>query len=300
MAMVRIRQERSQGAQVGGVDAVNPILSPRILIMDLSTLPDVVKALSYFSPFAIAAPLLWAMIRSRSLYPLRERLWRLTHRRKDSDRDWLSGPLRDREELLKFRVLFMWADNLPEAKRVAAWAEAHAIDVGTLGDCGHLFDRKKLALADKLPSPKAELVGLLIGVGFAMVLFAFGGLAVLKQDAVMSLKSNGHWIEFTETSARPFGVHRTDAMTLADCRGGEDPAKFKEDRAVVCEILGDPKLSSSVHDAIQSQRVVGVMFLFYGIFFGTPVYRWALRARTARAVRDELDREARDSETKDE
>lgn len=263
--------------------------------MDLSTLPEFVKILSYLSPLAIVGPLLWSMIRSRSLYPLRERLWRFTHRRKVSDRDWLSGPLRDREELLKFRLLFMWADSLPEAKRVAAWAEKHVVDLGTLGDCGHLFDRKRLALADKLPSLKTELLGLLVGVGFAVVLFACGGLVVLKHNAVMSLKSNGHWIELTETTARPFRGHRTDAMTLADCKAGEDPAKFKEDRAVACEILDDSKLPRSVRDAIQSQRAVGFMLLFYSIFIGTPVYRWALRARTARAVREELDRETRGS-----
>ncbi|MDQ7996915.1 MAG: DUF6216 family protein [Luteibacter sp.] len=260
--------------------------------MDLSTLPDIVKGLSYFSPVVIAALLIWATVRSRSLYPLRERLWRLTHRRPGTDREWLAGPLRDREELLKFRVLFMWADSLPEARRVAAWADQHGVDLGTLGDCGHLFDRKTLAVADKVPSPKAEVLVLFLGMGFAGLLFLAGGLGVLKQNAVMSLKSNGHWIEFTETSAWPFWGHRAEAMTWEDCKAAENRAQFKDDddRKVACEILNDPKLPSAVNKAIRSQRGVGLMLIFYGLFIGTPVYRWALRARSARAVHDELGR----------
>ncbi|UPG88334.1 DUF6216 family protein [Luteibacter aegosomaticola] len=260
--------------------------------MDLSFLPDPTPLAPYLSALAVALPVAWLAIRGRSLFPLRLRLWRLIHRKADVEAEWLAGPIRERMELMKCRALVMWADSYAEARRVEAWATARGVDLGTLGECRNYFDRKALTISDKLPHLWRVRGTALVFAYIACLFMTFGAILLSKDEAMVSLKANGHRFYLSAEGAHPLGVPRYAAMTVTDCKTNDDPAGFNGDRADVCDILSDPHLPAAVVSDVKAQHLAGGALCVLAAFVLLLLYRWTASVRSSHAVRDQIERHA--------
>ena len=257
--------------------------------MELSFLAWLAPLLPLVAAAVLASPLVWVSLRVRSLFLLRARLWRWANKHDGGGHEWLGEPIAQRRELMKFRSLLAWADSYPQAQRVAVWATTHGIDLGTLGECGKYFDPNELAITGEPKKPHGLWAPVLLFLGY--ILLVCGFLLAIKSDAILNLRSNGHWVSLTETSARPASAHRYAAMTLADCKAGRDPAGLAGDRADACDFLADPRLPAMVAETVAGQKAAGgmlalVAFLMIWTAFGNVTV--SREARAIRAVRNDL------------
>ncbi|QWT22084.1 hypothetical protein KPL74_08765 [Bacillus sp. NP157] len=257
--------------------------------MDINTLQTFLPWISCLTPLAVAAALLWVMLRGKSMYPFWLRLWTLFHRKEPADVDWLAGAMDERRALLKFRVLFGWADTLAQARRMERWARTQGTDLGSVCDCGEFFDRRKLRLRP-LPS-KGGVVARIIPLFLVVAtLTGFGLVAVSTTDAVFSVNANGRLLSVDGTTVRVFGEARWTGLDKAGCAGTDDFGHLGDDRAVACDILGSSRLEQHVRDVVRAQRVVGGLAFFYALLIGVPAWRYGASLRAAFALKRELGR----------
>ncbi|MEX1827046.1 DUF6216 family protein [Luteibacter sp. CQ10] len=250
-----------------------------------------VSALGLSAPYASAltlalviAPFIWVVARSRSLFMVRHRLWRLLHRRPENQEAWLDEAIRERFELMRFRALVMWADSLAEARRITAWASAQGIDVGVLGDCGKYFNRHKLALRERLP----PLLKAKVATGVIRALLAGGIVIALAQGfdhrTLLRLRHDSSWLLATPTSAEPLWGGTGEVMTIDDCKAGRDPSGFgAENRAIVCRVLGAEGLQKFLDEGLFAQRaLIGfIILMLVGAIGALQHNLYALRAAWA-------------------
>ncbi|WP_043694381.1 DUF6216 family protein [Luteibacter sp. 9133] len=230
--------------------------------MDVSALGLSAPYASVLTVVLVVGPFIWVVSRSRSLFMVRQRLWRLLHHRADGQEAWLDEAVRERFELMRFRALVMWADSLAEARRLTEFARGRGIDVGVLGDCGKYFNRHKLALRDKLPSLLGRKA--LAGIGRAILAgaIAISAAHLLDDGTYLRLRHDGTWFVATQTSARPVWSDTGNVMTVDDCKAGTDRAGFGEqNRAIVCRTLGADDLKSLLREGLLVQRVLLVVLM---------------------------------------
>lgn len=266
--------------------------------MDISTLQSALPYLSYVTPVALAAALLWVVWRGKSMYPFWLRLWALFYRKEPENTAWLSTAMEARHALLKFRILFGWVDTLTQALRLDAWAKRHGTDVGTVCDCGEFFDRKNPGLKT-LPSRTGALVRIVpacFAVGFLVV---FGAAAVVSGDAVFALKSTGRWLAVDGNTVRAFGGDHWTALNKTDCAGKDDPGHLGVDRASACELLESNRIGARVHDVVGAQRAIGCVAWLYAFLIGVPAWRYGASLRIALALQRELERDDGDDDAGD-
>ena len=259
--------------------------------MDASSLNEVLPFVPYLTALLALLPVAAVMWRGQSLFPLRHRLWHAFRRKEAKNPSWLSDDVRERVELLEYRMLFGKADSLAQARRVRGWAAEHHIDLGTLCDCGDHFDRKKLAMSEHLPTVRKN-------GGWALLLFVVGGLLAVgsplglsTNGAVLRFKATHEWAVFGEAWGRPLGQENWTAMTRQDCAGKEDPADFGRSRAAACQVLNDHRLPDFVRSSVRSQHALGALALFYGLLALWCLVRWVFKARAAYAIVAELERQ---------
>lgn len=225
--------------------------------MDVSTLGLSAPYASLVTATLVLLPLAWVVARSRSLFMVRQRLWRLLHRRPAGEEPWLDEAVRERFELMRFRALVMWADSLAEARRINDWAKGQGIDVGLLGDCGKYFHRHRLAVREKLPA----LLGAKAWTTMVKLVL-FGGIAMMaalgtEDGAYLRLRHDHTWIVATAGHARPALGGTGREMTLDDCKARQDTAGFgEENRAIVCRTLGAEGLDKLLREGLLAQRAL--------------------------------------------
>jgi hypothetical protein len=225
--------------------------------MDASSLGLSAPYASAITVAAIVVPLIWVVARSRSLFMVRHRLWRLLHRSTSGQEPWLDEAVRERFELMRFRALVMWADSLAEAPRISTWAAGQRIDLGSLGDCGKYFHRHRLAIREKLPPLfRAK------GATEAAVLFCAGVIITLASlaagdAALLRLRHDRTWIVASTVAARPLTAGTGRDMSLDDCKANLDRAGFgEENRAIVCRTLAAQDLNKLVKEGLFAQRML--------------------------------------------
>lgn len=262
--------------------------------MDISTLQTFIPWLSYLTPLAVVGALFSVMIRGKSMYPVWLRLWSLFHSKEPADVRWLASAMDERRALLKFRVLFGWVDTHAQAQRMEKWAQGRGVDLGSVCDCGDLFDRRELCLK-ALPSKVGVFARVIPLYLVVASLVGIGAMTLLTSDAIFSLKSNGRLLAVDGTTVRAFGQERWTALDKAACAGTEDPGHLGGDRAVACDLLLSNRIARHVTDVIRAQHVFGWLALFYAFFIGIPAWRYGGSLRAAFALERELAR-SRDGE----
>lgn len=244
----------------------------------------------------VVGPFIWVVARSRSLFMVRQRLWRLLHRRADRQEAWLDEAVLERLELMRFRALVMWADSLAEARRLTEFAKGNGIDVGVLGDCGKYFNRHRLVLRDKLPPLLERKV--MAGVGRAILagMIAFFAAHLLDDGTYLRLRHDGTWFIATQTSARPLWGGTGNVMTVNDCKAGTDRAGFgQENRAIICRTLGADGLAPLLNEGRLVQRLLLVLLILIlaGAMGALQRSLYALRAAWATRAWLALDQDRR-------
>jgi len=262
--------------------------------MDTYPMDEILKILPtlapYFSALVAAIPFVWLMTRSRSMFPLRWLLWRMSHRKDTVGDEWLKRPIEERIELVKMRALLVWADSYKDARELATWAAERDIDLGTLGECRWHFDRDKRQISPKLWTVSSVSLLSTLLIYAACVAATFGGILAAKDEAMVWLKSNGHGLYLTESSVRPFHSRHYVSMHATDCAGKADPAGLNEDREVACEMLADPHLSAAVRETLVGQRVFGISICVLALFLACFGPFWTSTVRSAQAVRRLIER----------
>jgi hypothetical protein len=82
-------------------------------------LRQAVPIIPFLSALLIAIPFAWISLRSRSLFLLRYRFWRLVQSKEAITDPVTLKAVQDRADLMSFRVLLMRADTPGEALRLA-------------------------------------------------------------------------------------------------------------------------------------------------------------------------------------
>jgi len=244
----------------------------------------------YLTSIRVLVPLGWVTVRGQSLFPVRDRLWRWFRRKDAKDPSWLSDDIRERVELLEFRVLFRWADTLAEARRMKAWATANGVDMGALGDCGSYFNGKALTLRRDLPTLKSYGWAVILAFALTCVGLLAGLSRLVANRAILGFQANGGWLVVTEQTARPLDRECWSAMTRTECTGATDPARFGADRMRACDLLNDSRTPAMVRATLRDQRVLGGIFVLYGVILLSSIGRWMATVRSARPVGHELGR----------
>jgi hypothetical protein len=258
----------------------------------LDALKDVPSLLTqYWGFLALAGPLAWVVVKSKSLFLLNYRLWVSANRKDLAKGDWLSMHLQQRSELMKCRALLVNVGTYPQARRVATWSESHGLDMGTIGEAGGYFDLDKLEIRGKVPK-EATVDFTSFAVRYLSIIFlVFGIICVSREEALIHFTSErGGSFYVTKDSAYPFGGRRYLAMTIDDCKKGLDPSKFGDLRKDVCDVLSDPHLPAAVSDTVVEQKTLGSMLLLLSPLLFLWTVRWKTSVRAARAIQNELQR----------
>jgi hypothetical protein len=259
--------------------------------MDVSALGLSAPYASAITVAAIVVPLLWVVARSRSLFMVRHRLWRLLHRSTTGQEAWLDEAVRERFELMRFRALVMWADSLAEARRISTWATGQGIDLGSLGDCGKYFHRHRLDLREKLPPLlRAKAVTDVAILAFAGAIITLASLAG-GDAALLRLRHDHTWIVTSPVAARPLTGGTGQDMTLDDCKTHTDAAGFGEaNRAIVCRTLADADLKKLVKEGLFAQRMLLLVAILGLLGLIATLQRNLAALRAAHATRAWLQR----------
>lgn len=252
--------------------------------MDSETLKALPALAPYLSALVAVIPFIWLMTRSRSMFPLRWLLWRMSHRKDTSGKEWLKQPIDERVELLKMRALLVWADSYKEARELADWAKERDIDLGTLGECRWHFDREKRQITPKLWRVASVSLLSTFLVYAACVGATFGGILAAKDEAMVWLRGNGHGLYLGNGTVRPFDSNHFAPMTWADCKTKDDPAGLIGDREVACKMLADPHFSAEVRETLLGQRVAGISICLIALFLACLGPFWTSTVRSAHAV----------------
>lgn len=207
------------------------------------------------SAFLAAFPFAWMAYRSRSLFVLRYRLWRLTQPRGDIQDELIREAVQTRADLISFRSVLVWADTPGDAHRLAEFAKSRRLDVGSLGDCGPYFDRDALRVKDKVPSLKSTKV--FTGIAF----YVIGALLVLllmgasQERALAAFKDGGSWFWLGHDNARLFLGNHNRSFMQTDCGQTGGVAGFTADQSKqLCSIFADPLLPQEIAAGVMSQR----------------------------------------------
>lgn len=263
----------------------------------------IVLTLSHYIPllsaFLVAVPFAWMAFRSRSLFVLRYRLWRLTQPKGDIQDKWVREAVQARADLISFRSVLMWADTPGDAHRLAKFAEERDLDVGSIGECGSYFDRQELRVRDNVPGWKSTVAISAVPIYLFCAALALLLMMGVQDRALVAFKDGGSWFWLGNTSARLVHGNHNQTFTLSDCSKPGPRAGFTAEEAKnLCTFFADPSLAQGVKDGVSSQRwlaLVGSCF-FLGLL--AIVLRHLHAVRAAHAVRKWLERTRSPAEEK--
>jgi hypothetical protein len=260
--------------------------------MDVSALGLSAPYASAITVAAVVVPLVWVVARSRSLFMVRHRLWRLLHRSTAGQEAWLDEAVRQRFELIRFRALVMWADSLAEARSIAEWAAGRGIDLGAIGDCGRYFHRHRLGLREKLPPlANAKAFTHVVSLFCAGAIVTFASLAA-GDAALLRLRHDHTWIVASTVAAKPLTGGTGREMMLDDCKANVDSAGFgEENRAIVCRTLADPELAKLIREGLLAQRMMLLVAALATLGLMATLQRKLATVRAAHATRAWLERQ---------
>jgi hypothetical protein len=245
-------------------------------------LSQAVPIIPYLSALLLAIPLAWISLRSRSLFLLRYRFWRLVQSKEAITDPAILKAVQERADLMSFRVLLMRADTPGEALRLASFAQRHGLDVGTLGECGRYFHRHKLAIKERLPD-LGRTKGASIGINYLLWMAVFVMTAVaIQSKALVAFKDDGTWFWLGTNSAQLLRDSHGQIFTIADCQKNEGGAGFDAVHSKqVCGIFKDPSLMQNVTETVSSQRWFALTF---GFLFLVGLARWRRHLHAVRAA----------------
>lgn len=242
------------------------------------------------SAFLVAVPFAWMAFRSRSLFVLRYRLWRLTQPKGDIQDELVREAVQARADLISFRSVLMWADTPGDAHRLAQFAKERDLDVGSIGECGSYFDRQGLRVRDNVPSWKSTVAISAVPIYLFCAAVALLLMLGVQDRALVAFKGGGSWLWLGTSSARLFHGSHNQTFTQSDCSKPGPRAGFTAEEAKnLCTFFADPSLAQGVQDGVSSQRwlaLVGSCF-FLGLL--AIVLRHLHAVRAAHTVRGWLE-----------
>lgn len=255
----------------------------------------IVPTLGHYMPFIsallIAAPFAWIDVRSRSLFVLRYRLWRLTQPKGEVKDELIREAIQTRADLISFRSVLMWADTPGDAHRLVKFAVENELDVGSIGECGSYFDRRGLCVRDHVPGWKSTVV---ISAVSAYLLFAGVALFLtlgIQGRALVGFKDGGPWIWLGKDSVSLFHGAHGQTFIPSDCGKTEGRAGFTATQAShLCSFFRDPALPRVVNEGLSAQRWLAGVGCAFLLTWLASVLRWLHAVRAAHFIRQWLER----------
>lgn len=255
----------------------------------------IVLTLSHYiqviSSLLIAAPFAWMAIRSRSLFVLRYRLWRLTQPKGDIQDELIREAVQTRADLISFRSVLMWADTPGNAHQLAKFAKEKELDVGSIGECGSYFDRDTLRVRDNVPSWKSAVAVSALPIYLLCAVVALLLMVGIQDRALVTFKGGGPWFWLGNSSARLVHGNHNQTFTSSGCGKSGGRAGFTAEQAKdLCSFFADPSLAQGVRDGVTSQRWLALIVSCALLTLLAFILRHLHAVRAAHVVRQWLER----------
>ena len=231
---------------------------------------------------------LWA---TRSLHPLRRRIWQLVMGRAVTPSAEITSLIEARNELTRFRYFFgIRVRTAQRGVELARWAKDNDEEPSDIRACGRLFDLEKPDLRrDKVPSG-ACATGQAIVALCAMLTFTLPwSLSAFGSHVLVEYKRTGEpfWIS-SEAAHSLWGFHVISANECVDgvTRGSWGDSRFQTE---ICESLKNPETKKRLQPEIALQRVtllaitIAVAPALYSLFV------WSSSAFAARRMNARLE-----------
>lgn len=231
-------------------------------------------------PVVAFSLVLWA---TRSLHPLRTRIWQLVMGRAVTPSQEITSLIEARNELTRFKYFF--GISVRTAQRgieIARWAKDNDEDPSDIRACGDLFDLEKPDLRDRVPSSACAAgraaVALCASVAFTLPwsLSAFGSQVLVEH------KRTGELFWIAPEAAQSLWGRRV--ITASECESGATRGTWGDSQfqGEICQSLKDPETKKRLQPDIVLQRV---MLLAITIAFAPALYFLFVWGSTAFAAR---------------
>jgi len=218
--------------------------------------------LSKLSALAVAAAFVWMIWRARSLFPMRYRLWRMSHPKGFISDERIKNAVKDRADLMTYRSLFGRADSIGDARRQTIFAEQLGLDPGALGECGPYFDRARLAVKASLPDLALTKIKVLGWTAVLMLLAAILLLWVAQSRILVRFNDDHTYFWLGADNASLFLRSNGVTLTTSNCSIQGNAAGFSpQHMAVLCKTFIEPGTVKYVDSEVRQQRIANFFLL---------------------------------------